>query len=320
MPGLASDLLGWLVVATFAGGVLLVGRNRDLARRVTAGAWALFGVFWLQLFPHFAFVHKSYVEGVLTLVAAPACLYTAKLLYDGRDSLFVLSRAVPVMGVVYLLFETIPAVTVGGVRVPAPRQVAIESVTAQTGLLMNLLGYHPTLVPGDAGYLNTFQYTHPEVTVQVHIVLACTGLGSMVIFAGLVSAVDAPLRRKLQAFAVSIPIIYALNLLRTTFINLAYGYQMMQWFEGTVLFLFGSSDPYAVSYFLSDRVVSQGLSVVALVGIASLTVRYLPEILVVVEDLLYIATREEYDLREALGPDVAPDGGVVADGDGPDGD
>jgi archaeosortase A (PGF-CTERM-specific) len=314
MPGLASDLLGWLVVATFAAGVLWVDRDRETARRLVAGAWVLFAAFWLQLVPHFAFVQKSYVEGVLTLVAVPACVYTAKLLHEGRDSLFVLSRAIPVMGVIYLLFETIPAVTLGGVTVPAPRRVAIETVTAQTGLLMNLLGYHPAVVPGEAGYLNTFQYVHPEVTVRVHTVLACTGLGSMVIFAGLVAAVDAPRRRKLKAFAVSIPIIYVLNLLRTTFINVAYGYQLMQWFEGPVLFLFGSSDPYAVSFFLSDRVISQGLAVVALVGITFLTVRFLPEVLTVVDDLLYIATREEYRLRERLGPDLAADGGRV-DGD-----
>ena len=313
MPGLASDLLGWFVVAVFAAGVLLIDRDEDLARRLTAGAWVLFGVFWLQLFPHFAFVQKSYIEGVLTLVAAPACVYTAKLLYEGRDSLFVLSRAVPVMGVIYLLFETIPSFTVAGLSIPAPRQVAIETVTAQTGMLMNLMGYHPMLVPGDRGYLNTFQYTHTDLTIQVHIVLACTGLGSMVIFAGLAAAVDAPLGRKLKASAVSIPVIYLLNLLRTTFINVAYGYQMMQWFEGPVMFLFGSSDPYAVSYFLSDRVVSQGLSVVALVGITYLTVQYLPEVLTVVEDLLYIATREEYDLRQALAnPAARTDGGDVS--------
>jgi archaeosortase A (PGF-CTERM-specific) len=327
MPGLVSDLLGWVVVALFVGGVTLATRDqyRELGRRVTAVAWGVFGVFWLQLFPHFAFVQKSFIEGILTLAAVPACLYTGYLLYEGRDSLFVLSRAIPVMGLVYLLFETIPAVTVGGTTYPAPRQVAIETVTAQTGALMNLLGYHPTLVTGTEGYLNTFQYAHPDVTVQVHIILACTGLGSMVIFAGLLAAVDASRRRKLKAFAITIPVIYLLNLLRTTFINVAYGYQQMQWFVSEVMFLFGSSDPYAVSYYLSDRVVSQGLSVVALVAITLVAVRQVPEIVTVVEDVLYIFTRREYDLREALVPDdvdhgsptVRADGGETTDPDDP---
>jgi archaeosortase A (PGF-CTERM-specific) len=319
MPGLASDLLGWLVVALFAGGVWLAGRDasRELGRRVTVAAWGVFGVFWLQLFPHFAFVHKSYIEGVLTIAAVPACLYTGYLLYEGRDSLFVLSRAVPVMGVVYLLFETIPAVTVGGATIPAPREIAIETVAAQTGALMNLLGYHPTLVHGTEGYLNTFQYAHPEVTVRVHIILACTGLGSMVIFAGLLAAVDASRRRKLKAFLVTIPVIYALNLLRTTFINVAYGYQQMQWFVDEVMFLFGSQDPYAVSYFLSDRVISQGLSVVALVAITLVAVRLVPEIVTVVEDVLFVFTRREYDLREALVPEDVDSGRAVPDGGRP---
>jgi archaeosortase A (PGF-CTERM-specific) len=316
MPGLLSDLLGWAVVLTFAVGVVLADREgyRELARRVVAGAWVAFGVFWLQLFPHFAFVHKSFVEGVLVLLAVPACVYTALLLSRGRDSLFVLSRAVPAMGVVYLVFETLPAVTVAGVRVPSPRQVAIETVTAQTGALINLLGYHPALVVGHDGYLNTFQFVPAgQSPIEVSVVLACTGLGSMVIFLGLVAAVRAPLRRKLAALGVAIPVIYVLNLLRTTFINVVFGKQYMQWFVDEVMFLFGTADPRMVSFYLSDRVVSQLLAVVALVAITGAVVRVLPEVLTPLEDALYVVTRREYDLAGALDVDARPrtDGGTA---------
>jgi archaeosortase A (PGF-CTERM-specific) len=334
MPGLLSDLLGWTVVLAFAVGVVLADREgyRDLARRVVAGAWVAFGAFWLQLVPHFAFVHKSFVEGILVLLAVPACVYTARLLYRGRDSLFVLSRAVPAMGAVYLVFETIPAVSVAGVGIPSPRQVAIESVTAQTGALINLLGYHPALVVGHDGYLNTFQFVPAgQSPIEVSVVLACTGLGSMVIFLGLVAAVRAPLRRKLAALGVALPVIYVLNLLRTTFINVVFGKQYMQWFVDEVMFLFGTADPRMVSFYLSDRVVSQLLAVVALVAITGAVVRVLPEVLTPLEDALYVVTRREYDLAGALGvdgPGVRTDGGAVAaeresgpdagDGDGDD--
>jgi archaeosortase A (PGF-CTERM-specific) len=268
----------------------------------------LFGLFWLQLFPHFALVQKSFVEGALTLVAGPACAYTGWLLYRGRDSLFVLSRAVPAMGVVYLLFETVPGFAVAGIHVPAPRQVAIETVAAQTGAVMNLLGYYPSLIHGDAGYLNTFVFPQAGAPpIHVHIVLACTGIGSMVIFVGLAAAVEAPLGRKLKALGVALPVIYVLNVARTTFINLAFGEQLMQWFVPTVSLLFGLDRPQYVSYILSDRVLSQVLAVVALVAITFLVVRQLPEVLTVVEDILYVALREEYDLAEEFG--VARDDG-----------
>ncbi|MDQ2053548.1 archaeosortase A [Halobellus sp. H-GB7] len=301
MPGLLSDALAWVVILTFAVGVLSEDRNQRLARYATVAAWVGFAVFWLQLVPHFAFVHKSYVEGVLAVAAVPASLYTGYLLWNGRDSLYVLSRAVAVMGLIYLPFETIPAFSLLGVAVPAPRGVLMENVAAQTGFLVNALGYHPEMIVGEQGYLNTFLFFDGSHRLTVAVVLACTGLGSIAIFAGLIAAVKAPLRRKLRAMAIAVPIIYALNLLRTTFITIAFGKQYMQWFVDEIMFLFGSSDPYMVSFFISDRIISQILAVVVLVGITYLVVRELPELLTVIEDVLFMLTGDEYDLESELG-------------------
>ncbi|SFR46852.1 archaeosortase A [Halogeometricum limi] len=300
MPGLLSDALAWVVIATFVSGALLSHRDERMARSVTAAAWGLFAVFWLQLIPHFAFEHKSYIEGFLSLAAVPACLYAGYLLYSGRDTLFVLSKAVAAMGVIYLPFETIPALALFGVTIPAPRGVLMETVAAQTAFLVNALGYSPEMIVGDQGYLNTFLFMDGSHRLTVSVVLACTGLGSMAIFGGLIAAVDAPLRRKARALAIAIPIIYALNLLRTTFITIAFGKQYMQFFVDEILLMFGSSDPYMVSFFISDRIISQFLAVVALVGVTYLVVREIPELLTVIEDVLYMVTGDEYDLRDAL--------------------
>jgi archaeosortase A (PGF-CTERM-specific) len=308
MPSPVTDALAWVVVGSFLAGALLHRRDSDHTRRVMAVAWGIFAVFWAVLVPHFALVQKSFVEGGLSLVAVPASVYVGWLLYNGRDSLFVLSRAVAVMGLVYLPFETIPALTVAGLSLPAPRHALISVVTDQTLWAMELFGYSPEVVEGDQGYMNTFRFVHEGGghVVLFSIILACTGLGSISIFVGLIAAVDAPLRRKLRALAVAVPIIYLLNIARTTFIGLMFGRQYMQWFVDEVLFLFGGTDPYKVSFYLSDRVVSQVLAVVALVGVTYLVVRELPELLTVVEDVLYVVTREEYDLREALDlPDPA---------------
>jgi archaeosortase A (PGF-CTERM-specific) len=301
MAGPLTDALAWLVVGLFLAGTVLRWRSSDHSRTVMVSAWGVFAVFWAALVPHFAFVQKSFVEGFLSLAAVPASLYVGYLLYQGRDSLFVLSRAVAVMGVVYLPFETIPALTAGGLSVPSPRHVLISHTTAQTERAMELLGYSPTLVEGDQGYLNTFKFvTDGGHVILFSIILACTGLGSIAIFVGLIAAVEAPLGRKLRALAIAVPVIYVLNIARTTFIGLVFGKQYMQWFVDEVLFLFGGTDPYKVSFYLSDRVISQMLAVVALVGVTYLVVRELPELLTIVEDVLYIITREEYDLHEAL--------------------
>jgi len=318
VPSFASDTLAWIVVASFVTGTILWPRRQELARRVLAGAWGLFALFWLQLVPHFAFVQKSYVEGIGSLLAVPVCLYAGYVLYDGRDSLVTLSRSVAWMGLIYLPFVTIPAVTVAGITVPAPRTVLIRLVTGQTYWLMELLGYEPTLVAGDTGLLNTFKFVTPGGHVILFsLILACTGLGSISIFGGLIAAVDAPFGRKLRGLAVAVPVIYLLNLARTTFIGLVFGKQYMQWFVDEVLFLFGGTDPYMVSFYLSDRVLSQSLAVVALIGVTYLIVHELPELLRIIEDALFLLTRREYDLADTLDlpRPMATDGGEPIDSD-----
>ena len=119
-------------------------------------------------------------------------------------------------------------------------------------------------------------------------------------FAGLIGAVRAPLRRKLRGLAVAVPIIYGLNLLRTTFIGITFGEQLLHIYPDVVLMLFGASDKYLVSWFISDRILSQLLAVIALVGVTYLVVRELPEILTIIEDVLYMVTNDEYDLEETL--------------------
>ncbi|MWV65062.1 archaeosortase A [Halorubrum sp. JWXQ-INN 858] len=291
----------WAVALLFAAAWVLDHRGHAAGRSLAAGTWGLFGLFWLTMVPYFAFEHQSYVESILALVGAPACAYAGYLLYSGRGSLFVLTRAVAVMLFIYLPFETIPAFTVAGLAVPEPRRVLIEIVATQTGLLIDLLGYAPERVTSPEGYDAAYLWLLDDGhSYRVSVVLACTGLGSMAIFGGLIAAVDAPLGRKLRGLAVSIPLIYVLNIIRTTFITVVAGNQYMHWQPDLVLAMFGATDPYRVSFLLSDRIISQLLAVVALVAITYLVARELPELVVVLEDVLYILTGEEHDLTQSL--------------------
>lgn len=297
-----TDVLAWVVVAVFLGGVVAEWQGRrEIARRLTVGAWGLFAVFWLLLIQYFVFVHRSIVQSVLLLVAVPGCLYVGWLLYQGRDSLLVLSRAVAFMGLIYLPFETSTIA----------RAVLIETVARQTMLLIDALGYGESArlvqdITGETTHLNTFYF--PATDRASRIVFACTGIGSMAIFGGLIAAVKAPLRRKAVGTAVAVAVIWVLNIGRNAFIALSNGHQWFDqaWLEGPVMFAFGLEDPALVSFFLADRVLSQGLAVFALVGIAWLVARWVPEILDIAEDLLFLLTGDEVTLR---GPEAAPDGG-----------
>ncbi|MWG33511.1 archaeosortase A [Halomarina oriensis] len=294
MASPTTDLLAWLVVGLFTGGSLLVTVDRRLGRSLCVLAWGVFAVFWALLVPHFTFVVQSAIEGVAAAVAVPGCLYAGYLLARGRDSLLVLSRAVGVMGLIYLPFLTSDAL----------RGWLIETVAVQTQWGINLLGYSPELMTSESGYESLFVFRRHGLVNATEIVLMCTGLGSLTIFGGLIAAVDAPLRRKLQAAAVSIPVIYALNLVRNVFIAVAFGDQWFQWLYGPANAVFALDSPELASFYVADRVLAQSLSVVALVAILWLVVNRLPELLVVVEDVLYILTRREYDLERAFDLDT----------------
>jgi archaeosortase A (PGF-CTERM-specific) len=310
-----SDALAWLVLGTFFLAALLDWQDRrEQARPVAVAGWVFFGLFWFSLIYHFSVVQRSIIEGIGSVLAVPLAMYVGYLLWNGRDSLFVLSRAVVVMGVVFFPFESL-------VWLQRP---LVELVTRQTEFLIGLTGHDPAVVNGAElthrdidHYRNTFVFmTDLPYTAETEahrvtytILIACTGLGSMAVFAGLIAAVEAPLGRKLRALAVSLPVIYGLNLLRNVFIAVTFGKQYLHLFPDAVLTLFASDEVPKVSYYVADRILAQSLSVVALVGITYLVVRELPEVLAIVEDLLFVVTGTEYDLAGAL--DVSP---VRADG------
>lgn len=294
MTGLLTDSLAWLVVGSLTGGVLWQSRNRQAARSITVGAWMLFALYWALLVPHFAFEQKSIIEGAGAILAVPASLYAGYLLWSGRDPLFVLSRAVALMGLVYLPFITVPSIA----------RVLIEIVTAQSHLVMEIFGYSPSVVRGDSGYWSTFLFVGPAGhRYLTTVLLACTGIGSTSIMIGIIGAVKAPLRRRLQAIALVVPTIWVLNLVRVSFITVATG---KQWFRiqpliNPVLFLFGSNDVHEVSYFVADRLLAQSLSVVALLILIWAISRLVPEVLSLVEEVLAAFTNREFDLQRTIG-------------------
>ncbi len=295
VPTGVTDAVAWVVVALFLAAWGLQSRDREGSRRLAAAAWGGFGVFWLLLVPRFALVMRSPIETVLTALAVPASLYAGYLLLGGRDSLFTLSRAVAIMGLVYLPFTTIPGLD----------RWLIETVASQTQWVITALGYEVALLPGpDDGYRSALLFETGGQHYRTHIVLACTGIGSMSIFAGLIASIDAPVGRKLKALGLAVAVIYVLNVARNVFIAVAFGRQWFQVFVEPVMAVTGYTQPGLVSFFIADRVLSQSLSVVALVCITWLVVRTVPELLAVVEEALFVVTRTEYDLHAAFAVDV----------------
>jgi len=304
MPSFFSDVLAWVVIAAFVSAALTHRYSPERAQRFAAGSWLLFAAFWLSLIPFFTLEQRSYVEGMLCIIAVPACLYVAYLVYDERPSLLVLTRAVAVMGAIYLPFQTITPI----------RRTAIETVTVHGHLLIETVGFETAirscaglheagyagvtcLNPYDSMFLTTSTAGGPYVTP---VLLACTGIGSIAIVVGLVLAVQGTIRQKATGVAIAVPIIYGLNVIRVAFIVLAHA---NQWFRVSpltelVMFPFGTNDPLLVSYYVSDRVIAQSLSVVAFVVIGWGLIRVVPSLSVVLDEIGYLLTGEDQGISE----------------------
>jgi len=284
-----TDTLAWVVIAAFLLAAVASTRNERVERYVTTGAWAVFAAFWLALVPHFAFVQRSIIEGALSALAVPLSLYVAYLVWQDRRNFRTLTRGVAFMGLVYLPFQTITIL----------ERTAIETTTRHVELFLAALGYTPPVVASDPeGYRSIFVFTAPDGhRFTTEVLLACTGIGSTAIVAGLVAAVKAPMKRRLQALAIAVPIIYALNVIRVAFIALAHGYQWFADWQTLAFTLFQTTNANMVSYLVADRVIAQSLSVFALIGLTLVLLRIVPELGSVVEDVLFVATGKEYDIE-----------------------
>jgi archaeosortase A (PGF-CTERM-specific) len=303
--GSYADPLGWFVLGLFLVGVVLEYWDREYARAVLAGGWVVFALFWLLLvYPWFT-VDQSVIRGAGALVAAPLSVLVARTLYEGRDSLFTLSRAVALMGLVYAPFVTIRAL----------RKWLTLVVVDHTSWLMSLAGHDQDIVVNtpdgrllgpdgikEFAFQNTFVFDGGDITYT--IIIACTGIGSIAVIVGLVAAVRAPWRRKLRALAVAVPIIYGLNIVRNVFIAVSFGKQQMHLFPDATMWLFGLESELRVSYIWADRILAQSMSVVAMLFILWLVLREVPEVIEPVEDVLFLLTGNEYDLASALDMDV----------------
>ncbi|MDY7081878.1 MAG: archaeosortase A, partial [Halobacteria archaeon] len=151
---------------------------------------------------------------VLTLAALPLSGYVAYLIMSEEyDVLVKVSQAVAAMGLIYLPFAFFQPLN----------NALIEHTAAMEYRVLNLLNVPVELTERD-GLQRMLVVTNPATgeVYKTYIILACTGIGSMSIFGGIIAAVRAPLRQKMKALAVAIPVIYVLNLARTVFISMAY--------------------------------------------------------------------------------------------------
>jgi len=261
--------LGFLVIASF----LPKSFN---SRFIFGGSgWIFLAIYWSgQLGGYIGL--KDYVNIILVIAAAFASLFIAHVTFQGKDNIdkggyevFIsLSRAASISGLIYFLFAQVELLNTW----------IISTVTGQGIWLIGKFDFPVTNVAWNQLAVNG---------LDVEIILACTAIESIALFSGIISsATGATALHKFQAFMISVPVVYLLNIIRVSFTASAYG---LSWF--------GTPDE---SFHISEHFITKAGSLLALMLISYLVLKILPEVADMIDGVLKMMRTEFHRLMLRL--------------------
>ncbi len=206
-------------------------------------AWLLTGFAFLQNVPYFITI-KDYFNTTVFILAFLLFTIMGYTALRGNLNVMIETTRFSLLAIAfYFPFELYEPLKIALIKV----------VTDQTIALGKLLGFEFKRLSWN------------EITLNgkgVKIILPCTGIESMALFAGACLGVKADLSRKVKAFLISVPVIYVLNLFRNVFVLASYGYS---WFGEN-------------SFYIAHHVIAKFLALVSLIIITTLVFRELPEL------------------------------------------
>jgi len=247
---------GWMIANVLWVGLAFLVISAITGRRYFSGlGWLFFGIHWVRQ-PGYYLDIGDYFNVVLTILVALVSFYMAWIILVGVSrsrSCDWASSAVAIGGLIYFPFAEFAPLKEG----------LIGQTTHITVLLLEALQVPVSTIGFNEIYLNGY---------SVEVILTCTAIESIALFAGVIISVKAPLWKRTKALMVSVPVIYILNLFRNAFVMIAYG---NQWF---------GADSFQVAH---NEIAKLG-STIALFLIAYWVLVLLPELLDMIDELIKV--------------------------------
>jgi archaeosortase A (PGF-CTERM-specific) len=248
-------------------------------RKKTVGAlgWLIFALYcasevsyYLNKGEYFdASIAIIFLAFTLLLAALMVLRPTTETRGNGEEDLFfTITRIAVITAAFYFPFSEIPAL----------ETLIIFITTKITTTVLTLFNVGVYMVYPSSIYSTTSSFH--AVYKPIEIILACTAIQSMVLFAGLALGVNAPRERKLKAFLVSVPAIYVLNIIRNVFVAAAY---FELWFG-----------PPLQSFYIAHGILARIFVMVSLVAVAYAVFIILPEALDLIEDFFRLLFRKQH--------------------------
>jgi len=246
-------MLDWLVAyLLWISLALLLASAMTGISHIAVPGWAIFALFWLGQIDHYLAIDDYFNVAAFSAAGVLSFYMAWIVMHRGFSSkaCYWASYAAAVCGIVYFPFAEISALQVG----------LIGFTTQITTKTLQLFSVPVIMESWNIMSLNGR---------SVQIILACTAIESIALFAGLILSVQAPLNRKLEALLASTLSIYLLNIVRNGFVLMAYG---GSWFgEG--------------SFDIAHNIIAKIGSTIALLAISYLVFLLLPELLSIIDDL-----------------------------------
>lgn len=245
-------VVGWLII-TFLSLSLIVEQDKVILRTI---AYLLLSFCGFLLIPYTIFVDQSIVQSILAIIGTFGFIYLADLIFNRSYEAEYTSRML--LGSLSILIVTY--------SIQPIQSVLINTVASDTVGLLSTAGFDVSL--SNASHGTYIVFPDQDQTLKTRIVLACTGVGTISIFGGLIWTIDKiSFKKKLVAAFCITSSVYFLNVIRNAFIAVSYGEQWFNLVPNYIELIFGRSDEW-VSYYIADRILAQFLSVIAVALIA----------------------------------------------------
>lgn len=207
------------------------------------------GIFFIT--PYMWLEYDSIVQSGFAFLGSILSFYISLIVILDKKSMTMTTKMIVVTTATLLISYNLDSI----------RDYLVVRTAQDTVYILNAMGYESeVLLDEGSTFIN---FTHSG-KLKTEIVMACTGIGTMSIFMGVISTIqDLNKSQKLYLSVFYCGFIYVLNMIRNVFIAASYGGQHLHVLPNMVEFLFGRQNEW-VSYYIADKIISQPFSAVAI--------------------------------------------------------
>ncbi len=263
-------LLGWVIFIS----LLLSLSNIKYNKLFEIFGW-MFTSVSLFIFSYYAFFEQqSIVQSSISFISGFLTILILYLIIKNKLQIHQTKIFITISSGILLFSYTITMI----------QTALIYNVATETQFLLQILGYDTILENGTDGIYIVFT----ETDLRTEIIMACTGIGSIALFTGFISAIDSlDIKLKLLYISLSSITIYLLNLVRNVFIAGAYGGQWFHIQPEFIEYIFGRGDDW-VSFYIADRIIAQIGSVIIMVLFAMWIIKFIDDKTTLIEEWVNI--------------------------------